>query len=108
MAMSVAGRNRFLKKSRKKWASQAALALRRNRFDRRLRLCLALALMAEGLVLGADSFSFERWRELGSYAGPQQGREEEDGRLIRGLEVLIEDGKLQLFEIREYSQPEND
>ena len=34
-------------------------------------------------------------------------REAEESRLIRGIRILIEDGKLQLFQIREYAQPES-
>ncbi len=94
-------RKRQLGKWRRKWAQRVSGSLKRERFQRRLKVCLAAALMAEGLWFAFQAVSVKTWeQEMRMESG------EEDHRLIRGLRLQIEDGELQLFQVQEHVQPE--
>ena len=99
--MRGAVERRQIRRWRRSWAKEAARGLRSARRQRLLRLCLAAALMAEGLWFAAQTVSFEQWET-------KETVKEGDGesQLIRGLQFEIEDGRLRLFQIREYGQPE--
>lgn len=95
-------RKRLLRKWRSGWALRTFSGLKKEKLQICLRLCLAAALMWEGAWFACQAVSVETW-----YQREPLEREAEESLLIRGIRILIEDGKLQLFQIREYAQPES-